>query len=58
MECKDTSEGRETSEDVCGGPERHDGPMLVSVAVVQEVRLGMQLGVGAVRLADGLDRGV
>lgn len=29
---------------------------MVSTAIVQEVRLGMQLGVRAVRIVDGLDR--
>lgn len=54
MECKDRSRGRETSEEVCSG----FWPIVVSVVFVQGVRLEMQLGVGAVRIVDELDRGI
>lgn len=61
MECKGRSGGRETSEEVFSGPDRYSGGfwfIVVSVAFVQGIRLEMQLGVGAVRTVDGLDRGI
>lgn len=44
---------------MCNHPDRHNGgfwPMVVSVPVVQRVRLGMKLGIGAIRTIDELDK--
>ena len=59
MECKDKNGDMEISEE-CSHPDRYDGgfwPMVVTVAVVQGVRLGMKMKVGNVRIIDGLEGG-
>lgn len=60
MECKDKNGDMESSEEECSHPDRYDGDfwhMVVTVAVVQGVRLGMKKKVGNVCIIDGLDGG-